>query len=943
LFIVEDRGEQTLKGLERPVQLYRAIRPSGMRGRFEAAAAAGGLTPFVGREDELRSLLSRWGRARDGEGQVVTISGEAGIGKSRLVRRFHEEIAASPHDWLQTGAGVFFQSTPFYPVTELIRQLTNRGSAGDPISQLESALGGVGLNPAEAIPLLAPLLTLPPSSAYPLSTMSPEQQRRRLLATLVEWLLRVARDRPLVAVIEDLHWVDPSTLELIQLLVEQGATAPLLLLYTARPEFRPPWPQRAHHLQLALDRLSARDVREIVGAVAADRALADETVATLVERTGGVPLFVEELTRAVLERGDAGREAHTIPATLHDSLMARLDRLGDAKELLQMGAVLGGEFSYELLRAVHQVNDQKLQEGLRSLTDAELLYVRGLPPDADYQFKHALIREAAYEALLKSRRKELHLAAARSIDNDFTSIKETHPEVLARHWTEADEQEPAIAAWQAAGDNAARRNAAREAAQHYLHAVELLPPIDDFRRSTLLLALGREQRRSGQTVEAHETFIRSGEIAEALGAVETVQQAATELVRLNFTVGLSGDAARRLLTGALTQVGPSDSVIRALILADLGRLMSLPGSLEQAAEYVEQGVAMSRRLGSPEALQYCLAAVADVYPERPQDLERRVACAKERLELFNTVISNQIQLYEDQFGEALSHLEESLTELGDMTGADATFKTWESFIDTHPNLFAQALIASRGSATALVRGDLDMSEKLARDALEIGQRLGGDNASAGLFGLQMFALSRERGKLKELEPLVRIFLKDNSLADTWRPGLAVIYAELGRADEARLAFESLAADDFGDLPHDSLWMGTMTYLVDICVFLGDKPRASNLYRLLVPFDGRNVTIAYAAVCYGAISRYLGMLSTTLEKWDDAARHFEDALTMNARMEAWTWLAHTQFQFAKMLLVRGRSIDREHAFALLDAALATTRRLGMRALEEKASALLNRQS
>ena len=196
------------------------------------------------------------------------------------------------------------QSTAFYPVAELIRQLTDSGSAVDPTAQLESALTAMGLNPAEAIPLLAPLLNLPPSPEYPVSEMAAEQQRRRLLATLVEWLLRAARDRPLIAVIEDLHWVDPSTLELIQLLVEQGATAPLLLLYTARPEFRPQWPPHAHHLQLTLDRLSSRDVRTIVGAVAANRALADETISTLVERTGGVPLFVEELTRAVLESGD---------------------------------------------------------------------------------------------------------------------------------------------------------------------------------------------------------------------------------------------------------------------------------------------------------------------------------------------------------------------------------------------------------------------------------------------------------------------------------------------------------------------------------------------------------------------------------------------------------------------------------------------------------------
>ena len=212
--------------------------------------------------------------------------------------------------------------------------------------------------------------------------------------------------QPLVIAIEDLHWADPSTLELIQLLVEQGATARLLLLYTARPEFRAPWPMRAHHAQMTLNRLSARNIRTMVAQVAASKALSDETVAAVVERTGGVPLFVEELTRAVLESGDAKLTGREIPVTLHDSLMARLDRLGAAKEVIQVGAVIGGEFSYELLHAVHPIAEADLQRALRSLTDAELLYVRGIAPEAAYQFKHALIRDAAYEALLKSRRKE---------------------------------------------------------------------------------------------------------------------------------------------------------------------------------------------------------------------------------------------------------------------------------------------------------------------------------------------------------------------------------------------------------------------------------------------------------------------------------------------------------------------------------------------------------
>ncbi len=322
-------------------------------------------------------------------------------------------------------AGAFFQNTPFYPVAEMLQQaLAWRGNepAEEQLAQLESALELAGLKPAEAIPLLAPLLNLPLPAKYPPSSLSPEQQRRRLLATLVELALGTARVQPTVITTEDLHWADPSTLELIQLLVEQGAPARLLLLYTARPEFHAPWPLRAHHTQITLNRLSSRNVRTMVAQVAARTALSEETIATVVERTGGVPLFVEELTRAVLESGDAKLTGREIPVTLHDSLMARLDRLGPAKEVIQVGAVIGSEFSYELLHAVHPIAEEDLQRALRNLADAELLYVRGIAPEATYLFKHALIRDAAYEALLKSRRKDLHRLVARTIDEQFTAL-----------------------------------------------------------------------------------------------------------------------------------------------------------------------------------------------------------------------------------------------------------------------------------------------------------------------------------------------------------------------------------------------------------------------------------------------------------------------------------------------------------------------------------------
>jgi class 3 adenylate cyclase/predicted ATPase len=477
LFVVEDCGAQELKGVERPLQLYRVIRPSGMRGRFPAMAAMRGMTPFVGREDELRSLLNRWERVREGEGQVVTIIGEGGIGKSRLVQRFREELAATPYTWLECATAPFFQNTPFYAIADMLQQSFHwepSHTTEQRLAALEASLALAGLDPSEAVPLIAPLLELPAGDRYPPLSMPPDQQRKRLLATLVGWTFGAAKAQPLVIATEDLHWADPSTLELIQLLVEQGAPARLLLLYTARPEFHAPWPMRAHHTQINLNRLTARHVRAMVAQVAAKIALADETVATVVERTGGVPLFVEELTRAVLESGEIKLTGREIPATLHDSLMARLDRLGPPKEVLQIGAVIGSEFSYELLCAVHPIEEAELQAALRKLADAELLYVRGIAPDATYQFKHALIRDAAYEALLKSRRKDLHRKIAGTIDENFPALKEAHPEVLARHWTEAGLSFEAIPYWKLAGRRAAEHSAHAEAIGHLTKGLELL-------------------------------------------------------------------------------------------------------------------------------------------------------------------------------------------------------------------------------------------------------------------------------------------------------------------------------------------------------------------------------------------------------------------------------------------------------------------------------------
>ena len=571
LFMVEEHRAQGLRGVAQRVDLYRVIRPSGMRGRLAAAAAVRGMTPFINRDEELRLLLNRWERAREGEGQVVTIVGEAGIGKSRVMQQFRDQIAADRHTWLECSTSALFQNTPFYSVAAMLQEtfhLHTNQNAEHRLGALEASLATAGLNLEEAVPLIASLLELPAGTKYPPSSLPPDQQRKKLLAALVAWTIGFAKAQPLVMATEDLHWADPSTLELTQLLVEQSATVPLMLLHTARPEFRAQWPLRAHHTQITLNRLSAHHVRMMIGQVAAQKALTEETVSAVVERTSGVPLFVEELTRVVLESEVGKLTGREIPATLHDSLMARLDHLGPAKEVIQVGAVIGSEFSYELLHAVHPMTDAELQVSLRELIDTELLYVRGIVPDATYQFKHALIRDAAYEALLKSRRRELHHKVACTINEKFADIKEAHPEVLARHWTEAGATEQAIAEWSRAGNAASAQNAFKEALDNYeqaLAVVSSLPESPDrtrreleLRRSEIAVLNVTNGYAAPETIEAVERAIA---LAEKAGDPRTLVNLLTSR---GSTLTVSGDLRSagaildRALELALVQSSPAN-------------------------------------------------------------------------------------------------------------------------------------------------------------------------------------------------------------------------------------------------------------------------------------------------------------------------------------------------------------------------------------------------
>jgi class 3 adenylate cyclase/predicted ATPase len=507
LFVAEDRGAHALKGAPEPTTLFRIVRVSGTR-RFGARA----LTPLVGREEELDLLRRRWVRAARGQGQLALVVGEPGIGKSRLVQEFRAPLSETPHTFVEWSSSQLLQNTPLHPIAEWGRQ--RFGGAETParerLSDLENTLRLIDLDPAEYAPLLAPLVDIPLPEERA-AKLAPEELRRRQLAALTTWVLAGARSQPIVLAFEDLHWADPTSLELLQALAERGRAAALFVIATTRPEFRPPWSLRSHHSVISLSPLDRGDVAQMVGDLAARNALSKEVVEGVSERTGGVPLFVEEVTRLLLERGETGG-LQAIPPTLQQSLAARLDRLGEAREVAQIGAVLGRDFGHMMVRAVGGIDDPALQSALDRLVDADLLISGGAGQDANYRFKHALIQDAAYDSLLKSRRQALHRRAAELL-RDQPERAAAEPEVIAHHFAQAGLDELAIEWWGNAGDQALRRSAFQEAIARLAKAIAMADKA----------AGGNTAGYSGQRQQLQVAYGNALIAARGYGAPETTE------------------------------------------------------------------------------------------------------------------------------------------------------------------------------------------------------------------------------------------------------------------------------------------------------------------------------------------------------------------------------------------------------------------------------------
>jgi class 3 adenylate cyclase/tetratricopeptide (TPR) repeat protein/energy-coupling factor transporter ATP-binding protein EcfA2 len=535
LFEFEDLGARDLKGIAGPVRAWTALRPSGVESRFEALHASG-LTELVGREEELELLLRRWSKAKTGEGQVVLLTGEAGIGKSRLTAALLEKLTGEPHTRLRYFCSPQHTDSALYPVISQMKRaagFVHDDTAQARLDKLDAELAQTSTSIQEAA-LFAEMLSLPNDGRYPTLELAPEQRRQKTMEALIAQTEVLTRQNPVLMIFEDAHWTDPTSLGLFDRAVDRIASLRVLLIVIFRPEFAPPWIGRPHVTALTLNRLAEREISAMIDRVVGNKLLPASVRQDIIERTDGVPLFVEEMTKAVLEAESEGAAKRAIgvvpspvravPASLHASLMARLDRLGPAKEAAQVGGAIGREFSYSLLAAVMDEREVELNSALDRLIAAGLLFRQGAPPHATYLFKHALVRDAAYGTLLREPRRALHARIAEALESQFPEIAEHQPEVLAHHFTAAGLAGRAVDWWEKASEHALARSAYVEAANHLARALEILAAQPesksrDKREFQLRLRLRPPlyATKGFASPEMEENFARASMLAERLG------------------------------------------------------------------------------------------------------------------------------------------------------------------------------------------------------------------------------------------------------------------------------------------------------------------------------------------------------------------------------------------------------------------------------------------
>lgn len=904
---------------------------------------------FVGRERELATLRSTVDAALAGRGRIVALAGEPGIGKTRTAQvlaayaqplgirvlwgRCHEEPGAPP----------------YWPWQQVLRTYIEANDS----TTLAAVLRDAAAHIAELVPELASRV----SDLTPVPhTADAAQARYLLFDALAGFSKRAAAREPLLVILDNVHWADASSLRLLQFLTPEIEAARMLVLVT----YRDIELTRAHALsgtlaelakepafqRIKLSGLSLAETQRFIEA-ATGTAPSPELLTQVHDQTEGNPLFVAEMARYLVReallgapRGGApgvlaASGANRIPEGIKEAIGTRLNRLSpECNALLARAAVIGRRFELRVLSTLS--GDSNDESGTAAIEEAlAAAVIEAAPEPGAYQFSHALIRETLYEEIPATRRSRLHLRIGASLEKIHGEDIDPVLSALAHHYCAAlpgGDASKAVQYARRAAEKAEQLFAYEAAAGLYRRALQLLEPGADPRlRLRIQIAMANALTKAGEDPQAAEELLQqAAKSARLLGLSEELARAACAFEEASWRPGLLGHAAARLLREALAGLSDGDGALKAQVLNALTRALIFSGDVDGAMANHERALAMARRLGDTALVAAALRSVLSARWQ-PERFEARIATTVEALRLSQQVGDREQAL------DAWSWRLFDLMELGEMQLREAEFEAYVRQTDEIRQPFYQYIAVSSRAMLALFGGELPESERLAKAALDFGRRIPNIDA-AGVYGLQMFSVRREQGGLAEIAPLVEHFVRATPTNATWRPGLAVIYTELDRRDKAQAEFEALVASDLQAVTRDALWLMSIAYLADVCGYLRDAARAASLYRLLLPYRGRNIVVGPNIVCYGSSDRFLGMLSAVMGRWAEAERHFTAAIEMNARQGAWPWLAHTRHRFAEALLTRALAGDRGRAGVLLEEALQEAQALGMRSLVQRIQTL-----
>jgi DNA-binding SARP family transcriptional activator len=895
-------------------------------------------SPFVGRDEELARLRDRWAQVRAGARPAVVMAGEAGIGKTRLASEFatavNEEGALVLYGRCDEGLAV-----PYQPFVEALRPYIR--AVG--LDRLRSELG-------ELAPELGRLLPELTALGEPLRA-DPESERFALFEAVAALIETASRKQRMLLLLDDLQWAANPTLLLLRHLIRSERHLNVLLLGTYRHTELDAGDQLAEiladlHRDASVDVVSIRGLDEkaiaalLMASSNGDCDRADELAHLLWTETAGNPFFVRELLAHLVESGaiSHGREhsssataAHLeVPEGLRQVIGHRVARLSASSgRSLAVAAVAGATFSLALLERVLGGRTGVL-EALEEAVAAGLLTEAG---QSDYVFAHALVRQTIYAQLGAARRMRVH----RQIGEALETLGETdgHVEALAYHFAQAATDGQGVKAADYAldaGRSATNRLGYEEAAAHFergLRALNVTGHPQDERRCKLLLALGEARWGEGKLDDARQAYGQAAKLAEQLGDTIALARAALGACgphRHEITAAVTGPVAD-LLQRALTALGGEDSPVRAQVM---GRLAAYTDDEDRRPLLAREALAMARRVADNATLADVLASTHRA-THGPDVLHESLAMAEELRRVAHVVGDAQLRAL------AYRRLARVLLELGDIEAVERELKALQQLADTRREGYFKWLFAALQANHAHLEGRLEDCETLAREALA--HRFEGhDEAAAQTFGVQMFLVRREQGRLDELVEVIEGNAARYPRLRSWRYAVACVYAQLGRWAETRQEFEALAHADFRDLPRDGLWLWSLFELSDVVLFLGDVPRAQLLYKLLLPYGDR-CAVSITGLCEGAVSRPLGRLATKLSQYENAERHFKQALKMNSQIRSPLWIAHTQHDYGHMLLLRNCAGDRDDALGLLTAALAAAEKLRLKALADKTRALM----